>query len=78
MCALLKIKIVIKEDTRASSIFFFHYMCAYVYMCVHTCAQSLPTHVTPMDCSPSGSSVHEIFQAEILEQVAISYSKGPF
>ena len=31
-----------------------------------------------MDCSPSGSSVHEIFQAEILEQIAISYSEGPF
>ena len=29
----------------------------------------------PMDCSPSGSSVHEIFQAGILEWVAISYSR---
>ena len=27
-----------------------------------------------MDCSPPGSSVHEIFQARILEHVAISYS----
>ena len=30
----------------------------------------------PMDCSPSGSSVHGIFQARILEWVAISYSRG--
>jgi len=30
----------------------------------------------PMDCSPSGSSVHEIFQARILKWVAISYSKA--
>ena len=30
----------------------------------------------PMDCSPPGSSVHEIFQARILEWVAISFSKG--
>ena len=30
----------------------------------------------PMDCSPPGSSVHEIFQARLLEWVAISYSKS--
>ena len=30
----------------------------------------------PMDCSPSGSSVHGIFQERILEQVAISSSRG--
>ena len=29
-----------------------------------------------MDCSPSGSSVHGIFQAGILEWVAISFSRG--
>ena len=29
-----------------------------------------------MDCSPSGSSVHGIFQARTLEWVAISYSRG--
>ena len=31
---------------------------------------------TPMDCSPPGSSVHEIFQARILEQVVIPFSRG--
>ena len=31
-----------------------------------------------MDCSLPGSSVHGIFQARILEWVAISYSRGPF
>ena len=30
----------------------------------------------PMDCSPPGSSVLEIFQARILEWVAISFSRG--
>ena len=30
----------------------------------------------PMDCSPPGSSVHRIFQARILEWVAISFSRG--
>ena len=29
-----------------------------------------------MDCSPPGSSVHGIFEARILEQVAISFSRG--
>jgi len=29
-----------------------------------------------MDCSPPGSCVHEIFQARILEWVAISFSRG--
>ena len=28
----------------------------------------------PMDCSPPGSSVHGIFQARVLEWVAISFS----
>ena len=30
----------------------------------------------PMDCSPPGFSVHGIFQARILEWVAISFSRG--
>ena len=29
-----------------------------------------------MDCSPPGSSVHQIFQARTLEGVAISFSRG--
>ena len=39
-------------------------------------AQSCLTLCDPMDCSPPGSSVHEIFQARILEWVAISFSRG--
>ena len=31
---------------------------------------------SPMDCSPPGSSDHGISQARILEQVAISFSRG--
>ena len=30
----------------------------------------------PMDCSPPGSSIHGIFQARILEWVAIPFSRG--
>ena len=37
-------------------------------------AQSCPTPSHPMDCSPPGSSVHGIFQARVLEWVAIAFS----
>ena len=39
-------------------------------------AQSCPTLCDPMDCSLPGSSVHGIFQAVVLEWIAISFSKG--
>ena len=39
-------------------------------------AQSCLTLCDPMDCSPPTSSVHGIFQARIIEWVAISYSRG--
>ena len=39
-------------------------------------AQLCLTLRSPMDCSPSGSSVHGILQARILEWVAISFSRG--
>ena len=37
-------------------------------------AQSCPTRSDPMDCSLPGSSVHGIFQARVLEWVAIAFS----
>ena len=46
-------------------------------MCL--CAKSLQLCLTlcePMDCSPQGSSVHEILQARILEWVAMPSSRG--
>ena len=36
--------------------------------------ESCPTLSDPMDCSPPGSSVHEIFQARVLEWGAIAFS----
>ena len=39
-------------------------------------AQSCLTLCNPLDCSLPGSSVHGIFQARILEWVAISFSRG--
>ena len=40
-------------------------------------AQLCLTLCDPMDCSLSGSSVHGIFQARVLEWIAISFSRGP-
>ena len=39
-------------------------------------AQSCPTLSDPMDCSLPGSSIHGIFQARVLEWVAIVFSKS--
>ena len=41
-------------------------------------AQSCPTLCDPMDCSLPGFSVHGIFQARVLEWVAIAFSQGIF
>ena len=38
--------------------------------------QSCPTLCDPMDCSLPGSSLHGIFQAIVLEWIAISFSRG--
>src|SRR5574337_21007 len=40
-------------------------------------AQSCLTLCDLMDCSLPGSSIHGIFQARVLEWVAISFSRGP-
>ena len=44
--------------------------------CCSLVAKSCPALCDPMDYSPPGSSVHEIFQVRILGRVAISYSRG--
>ena len=38
--------------------------------------QLCPTICDPMDCSLSGSSIHGIFQARVLEWIAIAFSRG--
>ena len=71
-----------RKDTGATSPTNMHIPCrqghllynpnVWVYVCVYSV---LSTLWGPMDCSPPGSSVHEIFQARILERVAASYSR---
>ena len=53
-------------------------MCVCVCACACTClvTQLCLTFCNPMDCNPPGSSVDGIFQARILEWVAISFSRG--
>ena len=57
---------------RLFKLFFFFIVYAFVCMLI----QSRPTLCDPMDCSPSGSSVHRISQARILECANISFSRG--
>ena len=51
-------------------------ICSNQAFCVCSVAQACLTLCDPMDCSPLGSSIHGIFQARILEWVAISFSRG--
>ena len=53
------------------------YTHTYTYNCIYIreVAQSCPTLCDPMDYSLPGSSVHGIFQARVLEWVAISFSR---
>ena len=60
-----------------------HYKCGPLYKNVgifslfeSEVTQLCPTLCDPMDCSPPLSSVHGIFQARVLEWVAISFSRG--
>ena len=53
-----------------------HYIACFRYESESEVAQSCPTLCDPMDCSLLGSSIHGIFQARILEWVAISFSNG--
>ena len=45
-----------------------------VCVCVYVCVQLCPTLCNPMGCSPPGCCVYGIFQAKILEWIAISFS----
>ena len=47
-----------------------------VFLIIETVAQWYPTHRNPMDCSQPGFSFCGIFQARILECVAIPFSRG--
>ena len=62
----------------APSVCVFVCVCALAHVCVcaHAHAQSCSTLCDLIDCGPPGSSVHWIFQARLLEWVALSSSRG--
>jgi len=65
---------VSKSQTRLSN-FQYHCLRVTLWVCdlvTHSC----PSVWDPVDCSPSGSSVHGILQARILQWVAMPSSRG--
>ena len=52
--------------------------CFILCVCVCSVTKSCLTLCNPMDCSLPGFYVHGIFQARVLEWVAISFSRGIF
>ena len=69
LCGLLGSGIVISRFTHTEA-------CVIGTLRLCEVAQSCPTLCDPMDYRPSGFSIHEIFQATVLEWVAISFSRG--
>ena len=56
--------------------------CHFLLQCMKVKSESevaklCPTLSDPMDCSPPGSSIHGIFQARVLEWVAIAFDVKP-
>ena len=85
LSALFEIKSKLYQSGSQSSIslcLYFLIFIAWLHQCVvvqsveSEVAQSCPTVCDPMGCSLPGSSVHGIFQARVLEWVAISFSSA--
>ena len=66
----------IEEDTEAREVSYLPHVRNVPKGTCFSVTKSRPTLCDPMDCSLSGSSVHEISQAGILEWITISFSKG--
>ena len=73
--------------TAAEEMFFFKHIwnivsidhiSGYKMYLTHCMCSVVSNFCDPMDSSPPGSSVHGIFQARILEWVAISFSRGSY
>ena len=80
MCLLATRMLSLEKCLLRSSLFFIGWVVFLILNCksewVSEVAQSCLTLFDPMDRSSPGSSVHGIFQARVLEWVAISFSRG--
>ena len=73
MCILIASNFYLKSMNKWNAL-----LHKFSHWCMHTCVctQSCLTVCNSTDCSTPGSSVHGIFQAKILEWVAISFFRG--
>ena len=80
MWASLVTKTIFKNAASSPFMAIFVCVCACAHMHAHAhicmCSLSCLTLYDSMDCSPPGSSVYGIFQAGILEWIAIPFSRG--
>ena len=61
-----------------NDVFLKQYTHTYIYMCTCSVAKLWLTPCNPNDCNAPGSSVHEVFQARILEWVAIPFTRDVY
>ena len=66
--------VIIREHQSELPVLYSKFPLAIYFMKWSEVARSCPTLCNPMDCSLSGSSVHGIFQARVLEWGAIAFS----
>ena len=66
----------LKEDLKELSCMWIIYLPIFTMKKWSEVAQLCPTLCDPVDCSLPGFSDHGIFQARVLEWVAISFSRG--
>ena len=67
-----RLRVLLDENTCTS---WFVCMCC-VFLCICQLSRSVVSDCGPMNCSLPDFSVHGIFQARVLEWVAISFSRG--
>ena len=68
-----------KNTHSISTVLLFTFLvCVCVCVCVHVHSHSYLTLYNPMDCSPTSSSAHRVFQVRMLKLVAIPFLQGIF